>query len=354
MSAWESIRRSPFMIKLRSWEYWPFGIVQLPLFFYYPWLSLRAGSLTFFSASNPGILMGGMFGESKFDVLKSVPDELKPRTILIQKNTGPNELADLLQRHRLPFPLIFKPDIGERGFMVRRINNTEEAIQYLTEMKHDFLVQELVTDPLEFGVFYTRYPNQENGSVNSIVMKEMLYVEGDGQSTLQNLILKKDRARLQWTVLEKKFRHRLQEVIPVGERIEVVSIGNHCLGTKFINANHLINAELNASFDKISKRIPGFYFGRFDLRCKSTDDLQRGNVLIMELNGCGAEPAHIYDPTFPFFKAITVLMAHWKTIYDISRLNNKTGSSYLPLKEAIRHYHNFKDKTRGMLSDGTR
>lgn len=354
MSAWDTIRQSQFFIKLRSWEYWPFGIVQLPLFFYYPWLSLRAGSPTFFSASNPGILMGGMFGESKFDVLQLIPPELKPRTILIKKNTEANELTQLLQDHELSFPLIFKPDIGERGFMVRRINNTKEAIEYQDELKHDFLAQELVVDPLEFGVFYVRYPNQTDGSVTSIVMKEMLYVEGDGHSTLQELILKKDRARLQWPHLRKKFEARLQDVIPASKKVEIVSIGNHCLGTKFINANHLINDELNASFDRISKMIPGFFFGRFDLRCKSIYDLARGNVLIMELNGCGAEPAHIYDPAFPLLEAVAVLIEHWKTIFDIARLNRKAGTNYLPLSEAIRHYRNFKDKTRAVFFDDSR
>jgi hypothetical protein len=346
MSAVKNFLRSPFMIKLRSWEYWPFGIIQFPLFFYYPWLSLRAGSLTFFSASNPGILMGGMFGESKFDVLRLVPDELKPKTILVDKDVTLHSLVESLLAGGLSFPLIFKPDIGERGFMVTRINNVEEAEAYLKEMKHDFLAQELVTLPMEFGVFYSRYPDREHGAVTSVVMKEMLYVEGDGSSTLQELIMRKDRARLQWPVLEKKFAHRLTDVIPSGEKVEIVSIGNHCLGTKFINANHLINDKLNASFDRISKMIPGFFFGRFDLRCNSVEDLENGKIRIMELNGCGAEPAHIYDPGFPLFKAVTVLIDHWTTIFQISRLNKKAGANYLPLKEAIRHYHNFKEKTQ--------
>lgn len=334
------------MIKLRSWEYWPFGIIQFPLFFYYPWLSLRAGSFTFFSASNPGILMGGMFGESKFEVLKMIPHQLKPKTILVRRNTTLAMLLNELHQVNLSFPLIFKPDIGERGFMVRRINNAEEAQLYLNEMEHDFLAQEFVTYSLEFGVFYSRYPDREHGSVTSIVMKEMLYVKGDGLSTLQELIMTKDRARLQWPVLEKKFAQRLHEVIPRDEKVEIVSIGNHCLGTKFINANHLISDRLNNSFDRISKTIPGFFFGRFDLRCNTIEDLQDGNVLIMELNGCGAEPAHIYDPAFPLLKAVSVLINHWTTIFQIAQKNKKAGANYLPLKEAIRHYHNFKEKTQ--------
>ena len=54
----------------------------------------------------------------------------------------------------------------------------------------------------------------------------------------------------------------------------------------FINSNHLITPALSASFDRISKQIDGFYFGRFDLRVKTIEDLEAGNIQILELNGC--------------------------------------------------------------------
>jgi hypothetical protein len=334
------------MIRLRNWEYWPFGIVQFPIFFYYPWLSFRAGSFTFFAASNPGILMGGMFGESKFQVLELISPDYKPRSILFTKEMKRCEIGKVILENHFDYPLIFKPDIGERGFMVRRINSQHEALAYAEEMKHDFIIQELVSLPLEFGVFYSRYPTAERGTVTSIVMKEMLSVEGDGKSTLKDLILKKERAKLQWPSLEKKYRHELGNILPKGVKKEIVSIGNHCLGTKFINANHLINERLITSFDRIAKSVSGFYFGRFDLRCGSIEDLECGNVVIVELNGCGAEPAHIYDPHFSFFKAVSVLIEHWRTIFLIAQQNKNLGIDYLPLKEAVRHYHNFKEKTQ--------
>lgn len=340
------VRQSTFIVKLLNWEYWPFGVVHFPLFFYYPVLSLRAGSFSFFSASNPGILMGGMFGESKFDVLRLVPDEFKPKSILIRSGTTFVQLSASLAQHQLLYPLIFKPDIGERGFMVKRINNDADAESYLLEMPYDFIVQELVSLPLEFGVFYERLPSAETGRVTSIVMKEMLFVEGDGESTLSELIFAKERARIQWPVLRERYRDQLNQIIPSGERMEIVSIGNHCLGTKFINANHLIDDELTKSFDKLSKSIPGFYFGRYDLRCASVEDLRRGNVKVMELNGCGAEPAHIYDPSFSFWSAVSVLISHWNTIYKIASENNRAGNAYLPVREALRHYKIFKRRTK--------
>ena len=53
---------------------------------------------------------------------------------------------------RLKFPVIFKPDIGERGWMVQKIHNEDDASQYLNKVPIDFLIQEFLDLPLEFGV----------------------------------------------------------------------------------------------------------------------------------------------------------------------------------------------------------
>ncbi len=342
----ERFIRSNFFIKLRSWEYWPFGIIQLPLFVYFGWLSVRARSFIFFSASNPGIPMGGMFGESKFDVLKKIPEKYIAKTILISRPASKETVIKALERNGVRLPAIFKPDLGERGFMVSRIENENDIDSYLSRMKFDFLVQELVTLPLEYGVFYTRFPNKENGEVTSIVVKEMLSVIGDGTSTLQQLILSKDRAKLQWDTLKKVYSKRLAHILPPGEKLELVSIGNHCLGTKFLDGSHLITKELSEVFDGISKQIEGFYFGRYDLRCNSISDLYEGNIKIMELNGCGAEPAHIYHPGYTLRKAISVLFLHWRNIFLIASENAKQGVSYTTIKDAVAYYRKFKSATQ--------
>ena len=242
----------------------------------------------------------------------------------------------------LTLPVIFKPDLGERGWMVRRIKKEQDIEQYLKEIKIDFIVQELVDLPLEFGVYYVRFPSQQTGFVNSITGKEFLSVTGDGSKTLQHLILEKDRAKIQWDTLSIVYADRLSEIIPAGKKLELVSIGNHCLGTTFLNYNHLINEKLTASFDAISKQIHGFYFGRYDLRCASLVDLENGNVKIMELNGCGAEPAHIYHPGSSLIKAIGVLITHWRNLHRVSKENHERGVPYLSLQEGRQIYKQVK------------
>lgn len=345
MGLGKQILRSNFLIKLKSWEYWPFGIVQAPVIVYWLWLSLKARSLLFFSASNPSILIGGMFGESKFSVLQKVPAACQPKSILINYPVKADDLICTLDKEGFSFPLICKPDLGERGWMVKKINSEVDLRNYVSRAKWDFIVQAYVDLPLEFSVFYARHPEEKNGKVTSITKKKMLTVKGDGKHTLQELILNKDRAKLQWKVLKNSFADQLQTVPALGDEIELVGIGNHCLGTTFLDQNHLITEKLSASFDRISKQVKGFYFGRYDLRTASLQDLEEGNVMIMELNGCGAEPSHIYQPGASFFKAVSYLFTHWRTIYNISVANHKRGVPYLPWKEGKQVYKRFRAVT---------
>lgn len=333
---------SNFFIKLTNWEFWPFGVLQGPVFVYWIWLSLKARSLFFFSASNPGILAGGMMGESKADVMERIPASVKPTTVLVKLPATIEDVVRLIEANGMRLPVIFKPDLGERGWMVRKIQNRQDIGQYLSEIRVDFIIQELVTLPLEFGVFYYRMPDEENGVVNSITLKEFLSVTGDGAKSLRELIQEKPRAKIQWETLRVAYKDRMHEVLAPGERVELVSIGNHCLGTKFINANHLITPELTDSFNRISRQIKGFNFGRFDLRCATTTDLTAGNVKIVELNGSGAEPAHIYDPSFSFFRAMGVLFSHVRRMYLVSKANHERGVPYLPFREGRAIYRKFK------------
>ncbi len=339
-----TLRRNIF-IRLKSWEYWPFWVVQFPLIFYWMWLSVRTRSLFFFSASNPDILLGGMLGESKYEILRKLPTHLIPKTVLIEMPKTDQEVICQLKSNGLTFPLVFKPDVGERGFLVKRIFSKEDVSGYLKKVNVNFIVQELIDLPVECGVFYTRFPDEPAGWVTSLTLKEMLSVTGDGKSTLRQLILKKDRARLQWHVLKDTHARLLETVLPKDELMELNAIGNHCLGTTFINGNSQITEVLSQAFDRISKQLGNFYFGRYDLKCASLEELQKGNVKIMEVNGCGAEPSHIYQPGYSLWLAYRELFRHWHNLYHISIQNKMRGYRYTPFLEGIQIYRRFRRLT---------
>lgn len=344
-SLWESLRlrfprlsfSNPFFIRLRSWEYWPFAVVYLPVFIYHIYLSIRARSLFFFSASNPSIETGGLLGESKIDILNRISDEFKPKTLFVPALTHTDTVFAQVAEHGLTYPLIAKPNVGERGWRVEKIERWESLVNYIQDSPVDFLIQQYVDEPLELGVFYHRMPGEQQGVVSSIVQKEFLTIRGNGRNCVEELIMQNERAVLQLPALRRQYGAIFHDIPAAGEVIQLVPIGNHSRGTKFLNANHLISDQLARVFDRISQPIDGFYYGRYDLRCRSVADLYAGrHIQILELNGAGAEPAHIYQPGFSLWKAWRVLLGHWRVLYDISRENHRRGVAYMTLRDALR------------------
>ena len=111
-------------------------------------------------------------------------------------------------------------------------------------------------------------------------------------------------------------------------------IGNHCRGTTFLNGNNLINRELEHVFDQIAGSIEGFYYGRFDVKVSSLDDLYAGkNIKILELNGVSSEPAHIYDPDNTLIKAYRDVLKHMRIIEEIACENHQLGHKRASLKD---------------------
>lgn len=329
--------KSNWLIRLSSWEYWPFGLVYLPIFLYWAWLSLRARSFFFFTAANPSIPFGGMRGESKIDLYELVPKAVQPLTRLIPAGLPQAKLADELAAAGLEYPIIVKPDIGERGTLVEKLDHEAALHTYHAQMQVPYLIQEYIDLPLELGVFYYRLPNEEQGVVSSIVVKELLSVTGDGQHTLAALIRRDDRAKLQESALALRFAEQWEQVLPAGEELLLMPIGNHCRGTAFLDGNAYIDTSLCQTFDALAQQIEGFYFGRFDLRCASIEDLKRGqNYKVMELNGAGAEPGHIYQPGYSLWQAWKDIIYHLDVLCTISIQNHRSGVPYMSLSAGLR------------------
>jgi hypothetical protein len=68
-------------------------------------------------------------------------------------------------------------------------------------------------------------------------------------------------------------------------------------------------------------------------------DLENGkNFSLVEINGSGSEPTHIYDPKHSLFFAWKELARHITYMYQISVANNKRGFPYLSRKEGMKEY----------------
>ena len=336
---WSQIRNTPFFIKLLNWEYWPFGVIYAPVILYWVYLSIKSRSFFFFSAANPGIETGGMLGESKIKIIKKFPPTLLPKTIYHYKNSPWEETLASLDKAPMQFPMIVKPDIGQRGFLVEKVNDLASLQHYLANKELDIIIQEFVDYPLELSIMYHRFPDQSQGRITSVTIKEYLSVTGDGTSTVWQLILDKPRAKLQQKVLAKMPKTLLESRPMQGRIVELVPFGSHCRGARFLNGNHMIDRQLLSVFDQINPHLPGVYIGRFDLKCQSWEDLKAGrNFKILEFNGVGAEPAHIYDPSYSFWQALKDIHQQWKIIYRLSIFNRRAGQSYMSFMDGMRQW----------------
>ena len=314
--------------RLVRWEFWPWRIVYIPVAVYWFFLAIRARGWVFFSAANPCMRFGGLLAYSKSKVNQLIPEKYTPKTLYVDAGEDVAVTVAEIQRAGLDYPLIVKPDIGERGWGVRIVKDEKDLEGALVAQSGLRLVQEYADLPMELGVMYSRHPDEAKGKVTSIVIKDFPKVVGDGKSTLQQLILANPRTRFSYHVHEKRLGHRFSEIPNIGEEIRVVHIGNHMLGTTFTNGNHLIDDGLEQVFDQLAKQIPDFYIGRFDLRTASIEELKKGNFIVVEVNGVNSEPCHIFHPGRSIFLAWRDLFKHWKRIADISMANHRNGVPY--------------------------
>lgn len=321
--------------KLLNWEYWNTNVVYFPIFFYWIYLSIKARSLGFFNASNPRIINGGFALESKKEIYDLIPKQYYPETLFFRANQRIGNIINTIEKANISFPFIIKPDIGLQGLRVEKIHSWNELFIYLQETDYDFLIQECINYPLEIGLFYHRIPNKSVGTITGIVYKDFLIVKGNGIHTIKELIEQNPRFSLQLDALKKKFGNKLNEVLAKDEILNLVPFGNHVRGSKFTDVSHWINDTLTQTFDEICKQIPDFYFGRLDIMFKSQKDLELGkNFSIIELNGAGSEPTHIYDPKHSIFFAWKEIIKHYNILYKISTLNRQKGHPYLNMKQS--------------------
>jgi hypothetical protein len=328
-----------FFHKLIHWEYWPFQIVYIPVYFLWAFYAVKARSIFFFNACNPSIKNGGFMMESKKAIYNLIPPHCYPETHLVVYGTPDDDIIGTVARSGITYPLITKPDIGLRGSAVKKIHNDAELAAYNRKAGFNYLVQGLIPFPNEIGIFYVRYPHERKGRITGIVAKEFLIVTGDGRLSIEQLLQKDPRYELQLKTLRREYGDKLQEILPLGQQLNLVPYGNHARGAKFTDAGNWSTPALLDVINTICIRIPGFYYGRIDLMYNTLEELEQGkNFSIVELNGAASEPTHIYDPKHSLLFAWKELLRHTRYMYEISAENHKNGAPYLPYKTGMEQY----------------
>jgi hypothetical protein len=328
------IAQKKWFIRLTHKEFWAMWTHYLPAFFYYAFAALRERSLFFFTAANPTIPTGGMLGESKSDINKNIPPQYRPKNLMLFSTENKEKWFEKVEKEKFPFPAIVKPVVGGRGLMVEKVNNFDELAAHATRFGVDFIVEEFVDLPVEAAVLYWKNPVTNTSGILSVTLKEFLSVTGDGVSTVEQLLQQSFRGILQIERLQREKPDLMTQKPPFGASVLVEPVGNHCRGTMFLNGNDLINADMIAAFDGVHADLGDVFFFRLDLKAPNIADLQAArNLKILEINGVGSEPAHIYDPNFPLVSAWRDTLKLWRKIHEVSAANHRLGVAYQSRKE---------------------
>ncbi|HZS04294.1 MAG TPA: alpha/beta fold hydrolase [Blastocatellia bacterium] len=337
--------------RLVRWEFWPLWAFYPPIICYIVWLALKHRSLTLFTASNPAIPAGGFVGESKMEILRGLAgaDGFIARAELIPASPSAAERVaqakKFMTEHQLGFPVVLKPDAGQRGAGVQVVRSERELEGFFRGFGEDAIIQEYAPGN-EFGVFYYRYPDETRGRVFSITEKRFPVVTGDGTSTLEQLILNDERAVCMSRFYCEKQKDRLWDVPEQGEKIQLVELGTHCRGAIFLDGGYLKTDALEAAIDRVSRGFDGFHFGRYDIRVPSVEAFREGrDFKVIELNGVTSEATHIYDPKNSLFTGYRVLFEQWRIAFEIGAQNRRRGAKPATLRELVRMMIEFRERS---------
>lgn len=324
---------------LSYFEFWPSWLFYFPMKLYGLLLGLRHGGLTLPTVTNPLFDVGGFIGESKSQILDLVPNDIQNHfsTYVVFERGQQNDIdlqndlqtaKKLMDQNALTFPCVAKPDKGERGSGVQCVYDEAELKNYLRSFpsRQTVMLQALADFPFEAGLFYIRHPEEEKGRIFSLTLKYFPHVTGDGQSTLKELILKDRRAGKISHLYLPRHEDKLDMIVPDGQCYRIAFAGSHSKGAIFKDGNAFITPKMEENWDRFCKKIPEFYFGRFDIRFHSMKDLENvENLKIIEINGSGAEATHIWDSETSLSSAYKTLMVQYSHMFKIGAKNKKRG-----------------------------
>lgn len=330
---------------LTHWESWHWFAKYILIGPVWLWYCLKAKSLWFYSSSNPQITFGGYLGETKEEVYKLLPQGTCPESIFISPSHSLTEIVRMMDSKGLMFPVAAKAASGIMGFMFRKIESLEQLRQYHAYMPVNYIIQEFVNYKMEVSVFYYRYPDQQKGNITGFIKKELPEVTGDGKRTLLELIMAHPRVQFKLNEMKSKHAKHLNDILASGEKYALSQALNLSRGGKLVSMADQKDERLLNVFDALSHYSGQLYFGRYDIRCNSVEELKEGKKFkILEFNGCGGEPHHVYGDGNSLWKACSILLDHWKILYTISQYNHRNGHAHWShpkgaafLKKSVKH-----------------
>ena len=332
--------------RLTRWEFWPSWFVYLMLVPSLIRYSLRHRSFSVFTAANPALPCGGLAYEPKLISLEALRSSENAAAFAEVKSR--EDVDHFLSSHQFDYPVVLKPNTGERGRGVAIVRTKQQANLYMDSAPDDIkiIAQEYIDGP-EFGVFYYRRPDTQNGEILAVTEKKTLTLTGDGENTLEHLILADDRAVCMAPFFLKRYHSRIWEVPQDGETVKLAELGTHSRGAIFLDGKRLITEELREVIDRISKEFESFYFGRYDVKAPSADHLSKGEgIFVLEVNGVTSEATNMYDPSYGPRRGMKILRRQWELAYEIGAANRDRGIEPATIRKMWRNVRAYRNQSR--------
>ena len=323
---------------MKHFEFWPPRLFEAPYYVALIWGCLRNGvGPRGLPKANYGLDHGELGLGSKFSTQLAFDQKYFPPTELLSTDTSDNsdnsDISDISEAqianstsaerwtHQINrfadshgFPVIVKPDIGAVGKGVQMVASQKEIEGVVSSLAVDQLLQAFCTEPCEYGVFYVR--ESGTGRISGINKKHFPTVVGDGKHTLQQLAEQHPRYTQHWSIFLN--HNDLTKVPTNNEEVQLSFIGSHTMGCKFTDATSLHTPELANALNNLCDPQPGFNFGRLDVRAESDAALQRGEFVVIEVNGIASLPTHMFDPSYRLRDAYKIFLEHARLLTSIA------------------------------------
>jgi hypothetical protein len=320
---------------IKKYEFWNPRLFELPYYLYLltqcfiRGLGVRDLAKANYALDHGEIGLGSKLdSQLKFDQQYFLPSALVIHSWSVEDKIS--FISTFAKEHQ--YPLILKSNVGSVGKGIVKVNGAEDIEKHAPNLLGDFIVQAFTPFPFECGVFYVRQKGVPR--ITGINKKHFPTVTGNGQDTLLELAKQHYRYTQHWDAFLQDID--TSEILGDGVRKRLSFIGSHTLGCKFTDDRHLLTDELEAAIFKLFESQPGFNFGRVDIKSADQASLQRGEFVVIEVNGVASLPTHMFDPKFSYWQAYKVFFEHGKYLAQIAQEHKAQVMELLPYSNVIK------------------
>lgn len=341
------------MSLLKHHEFWNPKTYEVPFYFYLGFLCLihRVKPVALAKANSAldhgEIGIGSKFHtQQQFDQAKFLPTE---KLDFFDTSLSDSERMETVAAHlksaivfaeQYGYPLIFKPDIGMVGKGILKVTDELDLKNRIGELYGQCLLQQFTDLPVEFGVFYTRYKGRSR--IAGINRKHFPTVTGNGKDSIALLARKHERYTAHWDTFLQYIDQ--SQVLAEGEEKRLSFIGSHTMGCKFTDDSNLVTPDLEKAVFKVLDQQDGFNYGRLDVKTSSAEALQRGEFVIIEVNGISSLPTHMFDPNHSLWRSYRILFRFGRHLVKIAKENSDKSMHLLPFMEVLKRVRINQDK----------